>query len=65
MSVDLEERLAHLEKLTDELNQVVASQASEIAMLTKRVTMLLELEAAREAEGAGGVVLGDEVPPHY
>jgi SlyX protein len=27
--------------------------------------MLMEREAAREQEGTGGVVLGDERPPHY
>ncbi len=64
MSTEIEERLAHLERLTDELNDVVAAQAREIDRLTSRVTMLMEREAAREAEGGGGVVLGDEKPPH-
>ena len=65
MSTKIEERLAHLERLTDELNEVVAGQAKEITRLTARVQMLLEREAAREAEGSGGVVLGDGAPPHY
>ena len=65
MSVKTEERLAYLEKLVDELNEVVAGQAGEIDRLTKRVAMLMEREASREAEGGGGVVLGDERPPHY
>ncbi|MEM6386584.1 MAG: SlyX family protein [Pseudomonadota bacterium] len=65
MSTEIEERLAHLERLTDELNGVVARQAGEIDRLTARVAMLMEREAAREAEGGGGVVLGDEKPPHY
>ena len=33
--------------------------------LAHRVRMLMGREAAREAEGSGGVVLGDETPPHY
>jgi len=65
MSTNIEERLAHLERLADDLNDVVASQAKEIDRLTKRVQMLMEREAARESEGGGGVVIGDERPPHY
>jgi len=65
MSTEIEERLAHLERLTDDLNGVVAGQAKEIDRLTARVRMLMEREAAREAESGGGVVLGDEKPPHY
>ncbi|NNE88685.1 MAG: SlyX family protein [Silicimonas sp.] len=65
MSTDLEERIAHLERLTDELSDIVAEQARELAVLKARATYLLEREAEREAENAGGVVLGDERPPHY
>ena len=65
MSAEIEERLAHLERLADELNDVVSAQASEIDRLTGRVQMLMEREATREAQGGGGVVLGDETPPHY
>lgn len=65
MSAAIEERLAHLERLADELNDVVSTQASEIDRLTARVQMLMEREATREAQGGGGVVLGDETPPHY
>ncbi len=65
MGVETEERLAYLEKLVDELSEVVAKQAGEIDLLTKRVAMLMQREAAREADGGGGVVFGDERPPHY
>ena len=65
MGVETEERLAYLEKLVDELNEVVAGQSKEIARLTQRVAMLMEREAAREAEGGGGVIIGDARPPHY
>jgi SlyX protein len=61
----LQERLAHLERLADELSDTVARQAREIDRLTHRVAMLMEREAAREADGSGGVVIGDERPPHY
>ena len=65
MSTEIEERLAHLERLADELNEVVAGQAREIDRLTARVAMLMEREAMREVEGTGGVIVGDEKPPHY
>jgi SlyX protein len=65
MSVEIEERLAHLERVLDEVNEVVARQADEIAVLTRRVAMLMEREAMREADGSGGVVIGNERPPHY
>lgn len=60
-----EEKLAHLIRTVDELSDVVAAQATEIDRLTRRVAMLMEREASREAENSGGVVLGDERPPHY
>jgi SlyX protein len=61
----LEERIAHLTRLTEDLSDTVAAQAKEIARLTARVDMLMHREAEREAAGSGGVVFGDERPPHY
>ena len=61
----LEEQIAHLTRAMDELNEVVAHQANEIARLTRHVAMLMQREAERQAEGGGGVVFGDERPPHY
>lgn len=62
---ELEERIAHLMRTVDELSEVVARQDTEIAVLKRRVQMLMEREAQREADGSGGVVIGDERPPHY
>ncbi len=61
----LEEKIAYLTRTVDELSDVVARQDTEIATLTRRVHMLMQREASREAEGSGGVVLGNERPPHY
>ncbi|WP_299613359.1 SlyX family protein [uncultured Tateyamaria sp.] len=61
----MEEQIAHLERTVDELSGVVARQETEIALLVRRVQMLMEREAQREADGGGGVVIGDERPPHY
>lgn len=62
---DLEEKIAHLTRTVEELSDVVARQQTEIDTLTRRVHMLMEREARREQDGSGGVVLGDERPPHY
>lgn len=61
----IEEQIAHLVRTVEELNEIVTGQQAEIDRLTRRVAMLMEREAAREAEGAGGHVFGDERPPHY
>ncbi|MAU46530.1 MAG: SlyX protein [Yangia sp.] len=60
-----QERIAHLERTLDDLSDTVARQDREIALLTRRVEMLLLREAERQSEGTGGVVMGDERPPHY
>ncbi len=65
MTERIEERLAHLERLAEDLSDVVATQGREIERLTERVRRLTEREAMRESEGTGGVFLGDERPPHY
>lgn len=61
----LEEKIAHLTRTVDELSDVVAAQQTDIDILTRRVQMLMRREAERESDGGGGVVLGDERPPHY
>jgi SlyX protein len=62
---ELEERLAHLERIVADLSDVVARQDRELAVLTRRVGMLMQREAERELAAAGGVVLADETPPHW
>ncbi|NRB02216.1 MAG: SlyX family protein [Rhodobacteraceae bacterium] len=61
----LEERIAHLQHLTDELSDVIARQDKELALLRRQVEALIEREAQREADMPGGVIIGDERPPHY
>ncbi|WP_375230289.1 SlyX family protein [Roseobacter sp. S98] len=65
MTKKLEEQIAHLTRTVDDLSDVIARQESEIATLTRRVHMLMQREGERDAQGSGGVVLGDERPPHY
>ena len=61
----LEEQIAYLTRTVEELSDVIARQDTELVLLKRRVQMLLEREADRESAGSGGVVLGDERPPHY
>lgn len=61
----LEEQIAHLTHTVDDLNEIVTRQEAEIATLTRRVHMLMQREGEREAAETGGVVMGDERPPHY
>jgi len=60
----LETRVAHLMRSVDDLSDVVAAQAREIDRLTRRVQMLMEREAEREA-GGGGAGEVDQPPPHW
>lgn len=61
----LEEQFAHLTRTVEDLSDVVARQETEIATLTRRVFMLMQREGEREAQQSGGMVIGDERPPHY
>jgi len=61
----LEEQLAHLLRSVDDLSDIVARQQGEIDRLNRRVELLMRREGEREAQGSGGIVLGDERPPHY
>ncbi|MWB79825.1 SlyX protein [Pseudooceanicola sp. 216_PA32_1] len=61
----LEEQVAHLQRNVDELSDIVTRQQTEIAMLTRRVQLLMEREAERESQAGMGVHMGDEKPPHW
>jgi SlyX protein len=61
----IEEQLSHLIRTVEELNDIVTTQQTDIDRLKRHVKLLMEREAAREAEGGGGFILGDERPPHY
>jgi SlyX protein len=60
----LEEQIAHLTRVTDDLSEVVARQEREIARLSRLVGLLTEREAEREAAG-GTIPLADQKPPHW
>ncbi len=69
MSIDrmdrLEEQLAHQSALMDELNQVVTTQASQIDILQRRITLLMKRAAEQESDSISGVPVQDQKPPHW
>lgn len=60
-----EELIAHLSRAVDDLSEVVTRQSREIDLLTRRVALLLEREAHREADSGTGAPLADQRPPHW
>lgn len=65
MSRDLEERIAHLTRMVEDLSDVVATQSREIDRLSRRVGLLMDREAEREADAGGTIPLADQRPPHW
>ena len=61
----LEEQIAHLTRTVEDLSEIIARQEGEITTLNRRVHMLMQREGERDMAGGGGVVIGDERPPHY
>lgn len=61
----LEERIAHLTRQVDDLSDMVAREGKELDKLARLVDLLVKREAQRDADGSGGVIIGDERPPHY
>ena len=60
-----EERIAHLTRTVDDLSDVVARQEREIALLTRRVMLLIEREVDRDAGDAGQTPAANQRPPHW
>ncbi|WP_323785820.1 SlyX family protein [Thalassovita sp.] len=61
----IEEKMAHLTRTVDDLSDIVARQQREIDVLTRRVAMLMQREAEREADAGSHIFTGQEQPPHY
>ncbi len=61
---EVEERIAHLTRSVEDLSDVVARQAGEIAVLERRVRMLME-KAAEAESGPSSAPPDDRPPPHW
>ena len=61
----LEEQIAYLSRTVEELSDVVARQEQDLAVMKRRIGMLMEREASREIETGGTIPLADQKPPHW
>ena len=61
----VEERLSHLERMVEDLSEVIARQDGELRRMARRVGMLMEREADREAAEGNTIALADQRPPHW
>jgi SlyX protein len=61
----LEEQIAHLTRTVEDLSDIIARQETELALVTRRLAMVMEREAGRELDAGGSVPLADQRPPHY
>ncbi|WP_386683832.1 SlyX family protein [Loktanella sp. R86503] len=61
----LEEQIAHLTRVVDDLSDVVARQDRALDLAQRRIEMLMQREATREADAGGTIPLGDQRPPHW
>ena len=61
----LEEQIAHLTRTVDDLSEIVARQENQLAVLNRRMHMVMEREASREVESGGTIPLADDRQPHW
>ncbi len=59
----LEERVAHLQRMVEDISDVVARQGREVDRLTRLTGLLMEREAERES--GFGAPAADQKPPHW
>ena len=65
MTQALEEQIAHLTRTVEDLSDIMAKQDSELRRLGLLVDHLVQRARTRESDSGGGIILGDERPPHY
>jgi SlyX protein len=61
----IEEQMAHLSRAVDDLSEMLRAQSARLDRLERRLALLLEREAEREAEAGSSVLLADQRPPHW
>lgn len=64
-TADLETRIAHLERMVDDLSDEVARQAKALEVAERRILKLLNEAAERELDAGGSIPLADQRPPHW
>jgi uncharacterized coiled-coil protein SlyX len=61
----IEEYVAHLQLMVDDLNAVVTEQNKEISNLKQKVEFLLSRETEREYTDQNSLIMSDSKPPHW
>ena len=61
----IEEYVAHLQLMVDDLNAVVTEQNKQISNLKQKVEFLLSREAEREYTDQNSLIMSDSKPPHW
>lgn len=62
---DLEERIAHLTRMVEDLSDVVADQARRLDRLEPQVLQLRQRAAEAELADGTSIPLADQRPPHW
>ena len=63
--IALEEKIAHIQHMVDDLNMVVFRQGETIENLNNQIKELKEkMESVKEPQ-SGQEVINDDKPPHY
>ena len=63
--IELEIKLSEATKLSEELSDVVAKQASRLDIAERRIQLLMERAAQDEANSSNGITINDNLPPHW
>ncbi|SIO05591.1 SlyX family protein [Vannielia litorea] len=65
MTDRLEEELAHITRAVEDLHEMVVDHGKRLDVMERRVELLMKRAAESDSASTGGIVLGDERPPHY
>lgn len=63
--IALEEKVAHLTRVVEDLSDIVAAQAKALDVAERRIEALMRRAAESELDAGGTVPLADQRPPHY
>ncbi|MEM7241285.1 MAG: SlyX family protein [Pseudomonadota bacterium] len=61
--IDLQTRIAHLERVNEELSDIVADVTRRLVKAETKIAALMDL--AQDASEDGGQITFGEKPPHY
>ena len=64
-SIALEEKIAHIQQMLDDLNMVVFRQGETIENLNNQIKELKEKTESLKEPQSGQEAINDEKPPHY